>query len=55
MDHIIKNCSAPCVAKISQQDYRQKVEQACEFLQGRTQEMMDELSVQIQTLCQARP
>ena len=39
LDHIIKNCSAPCVAKISQAAYLQRVEQACEVLEGKSREM----------------
>ena len=39
LDHIIKNCSAPCVARISREKYRQRVEQACEVLEGKSREM----------------
>lgn len=39
LDHVIKNCSAPCVAKISQAAYLQRVEQACEVLEGKSREM----------------
>ena len=31
-DDIIKNCSAPCVGKISEADYRARVLEACAFL-----------------------
>lgn len=37
---IIKNCSAPCIAKISAEAYRERVEQACDFLEGRSQELI---------------
>ena len=33
LDHVIKNCSAPCVLRISLEDYRRRVEQACEALE----------------------
>ncbi|MDR1145213.1 MAG: excinuclease ABC subunit UvrC [Verrucomicrobiales bacterium] len=36
LDHIIKNCSAPCVAKISRSAYGDYVRQACEFLEGKS-------------------
>jgi excinuclease ABC subunit C len=39
LDHVIKNCSAPCVARISREEYRQRVEQACEVLEGKSREM----------------
>jgi excinuclease ABC subunit C len=39
LDHVIKNCSAPCVAKISLEEYKTRVEQACEVLEGKSREM----------------
>ncbi len=43
LDHIIKNCSAPCIRKVSLEDYRQRVLAACEFLEGQSQEMLAQL------------
>ncbi len=43
LDHIIKNCSAPCVGTISREDYLAKVSEACEFLEGRARELADQL------------
>lgn len=43
LDHIIKNCSAPCVGKITQEDYRVRVEAACEFLEGESREMIKQV------------
>ena len=43
LNHIIKNCSAPCVGKIEPAGYRRLVEQACEFLDGGAHEMVDAL------------
>ena len=43
LDHVIKNCSAPCVGRISREEYGERVKQACEFLEGRTQEMREDL------------
>ena len=39
LDHVIKNCSAPCVARISREEYKARVEQACEVLEGKSREM----------------
>ena len=32
---VIRNCSAPCVGKISREDYLAKVDEACEILEGK--------------------
>lgn len=40
----IKRCSAPCVGKISQEDYRKLVNEAIEFLEGRNAKIQSELS-----------
>jgi len=43
LDHIIKNCSAPCIRKVSLEEYRGRVAQACEFLEGQNQELLKQL------------
>lgn len=43
LDHIIKKCSAPCVGKISREDYLKRVEEACEFLNGASQKMIGQV------------
>src|SRR5271168_3298178 len=40
LQHIIKNCSAPCVNKITRAGYIAKVKEACEFLDGASGEML---------------
>jgi len=40
---IIKNCSAPCIGRVSADEYRQRMEQACEFLDGRSKNMVGAL------------
>ncbi len=45
---IIKNCSAPCIARISLEDYQQRVTQACEFLGGRSKDLMQALEDEMQ-------
>ena len=48
LDHVIKNCSAPCVARISQENYRSRVEQACEVLEGKSREMTSSLKEEME-------
>ena len=40
----IKRCSAPCVGKISQEDYRKLVNEALDFLEGKNTKIQDEFS-----------
>ncbi len=42
--HQIKRCAAPCVGKVSPSEYRHLVELARGFLQGKSQDVKDELS-----------
>ncbi len=39
-DDLIKNCSAPCMARIQREDYLAKIEQACAFLQGQSKDLI---------------
>ncbi len=52
-DDIIKNCSAPCIGKISQEDYRLQVEQACDFLQGHSKDMVLSLEEEMHRAAEA--
>jgi excinuclease ABC subunit C len=47
LDHIIKNCSAPCVGRITRAEYLARVREACAFLEGRSSEMMEDLREQM--------
>jgi len=38
LEHAIKNCCAPCVAMVTRHDYIRRVNEACEFLDGRSRE-----------------
>lgn len=51
-DDVIKNCSAPCVGKISQQEYHERVRLACEFLEGKSKEMLIELEKEMKRAAQ---
>jgi excinuclease ABC subunit C len=48
LQHIIKNCSAPCVNKITRAGYLARVKQACDFLDGASGEMLDDLRRQME-------
>lgn len=43
LQYQIKRCTAPCVHYISQQDYQQSLSNAKRFLQGKSQQIIDEL------------
>lgn len=43
LDHVIKNCSAPCVNKITRAAYLVQVQQAIEFLDGQSGEMLGQM------------
>ena len=47
MDHVIKNCSAPCIRRVTLDDYKARVLEACEFLDGQSQEMLRQIEEQM--------
>jgi len=47
MDDIIKNCSAPCIAKITRDDYLRRVEAACELLDGEATHMVGQVETEM--------
>lgn len=51
---IIANCSAPCIGKVSQEQYRQRVEEACAFLRGERMEMLKELRAEMERMAGER-
>lgn len=54
LDHVIKNCSAPCAGRISREEYGERVKQACEFLEGKTQEMREDLKAAMKKAAERR-
>ena len=42
-DDVIKNCTAPCMGRITRDDYLLRIEQACEFLKGHSKDMVGTL------------
>lgn len=43
LQYHIKRCTAPCVGKVTAKDYTMQVQQACNFLRGKGQELQSEL------------
>src|ERR1700757_3835710 len=52
LDHIIKNCSAPCIRKVSLDEYRQRVLEACEFLDGESRELLEQLEAEMKSVAE---
>ncbi|PAW79186.1 MAG: excinuclease ABC subunit C [Verrucomicrobia bacterium Tous-C9LFEB] len=48
LNHIIKNCSAPCVNKITRAGYMAQVQLACDFLEGKSGEWVAMLEKEMQ-------
>jgi excinuclease ABC subunit C len=44
----IKLCSAPCIGAINQEDYRQAIDDLCQFLSGRTDPILSRLQDEMQ-------
>jgi excinuclease ABC subunit C len=45
---IIANCSAPCIGKVTPEEYRRRIDEACAFLRGERMEMLKELRVEME-------
>ena len=44
LDDIIRFCSAPCIGKVTQEEYQSRFHEACEFLRGRRPQYLHEIS-----------
>ena len=44
----IKLCTAPCIGAINQQDYRQIIDDLCQFLEGRTEAIVKRLAKEME-------
>ena len=53
LQYHIKRCSAPCVQKVSQENYAKQVEEALAFLRGRSSEIQAALAKDMQTASDA--
>jgi excinuclease ABC subunit C len=50
---IIKNCAAPCIGRISREDYLGRVQLACDFLDGKSGDLLPALEQEMQA-CAAK-
>ena len=50
----LQHCSAPCVGKVTLDDYRRQVSEACDYLEGQTGEWEKELEAQMRKASEAR-
>ncbi len=48
INDIVRFCSAPCIGRLSRDDYRHRVDEACEFLRGRRPVLLSDLRRQMQ-------
>ncbi|MFT5409294.1 MAG: excinuclease ABC subunit C [Verrucomicrobiales bacterium] len=46
-DDVIRNCSAPCIGEVDEAQYKERVEQACAFLDGNSKEHLAEIETQM--------
>ncbi len=53
LEYQIKRCSAPCVDLISKEEYAQSIQHAMQFLQGRTQDVIDDLVQKMESAAMA--
>ncbi len=53
LQYQIKRCSAPCVGKISQQDYMHLVKESKNFLEGKTAQIQKQLAKEMEAASQA--
>jgi excinuclease ABC subunit C len=50
---IIRNCSAPCIGRISQQDYQAQIQEASRLLEGKgRRDLLDELRIDMEIAAQ---
>lgn len=54
LQYHIKRCTAPCVGKVSADDYAAQVRQARAFLSGKSSEIQQELALEMQQAAEAR-
>lgn len=53
LQHQIKRCSAPCVGLVSPEDYAQEVRNAVRMLEGKADELGDELAAEMESAAEA--
>ena len=53
INDIVRFCSAPCVGRVSPEDYRQRFDEACAFLRGERLAVIEEVKAQMQAAADA--
>lgn len=53
LQYHIKRCTAPCVAKVTREEYAQQVKDTSDFLKGKSREIQERLLTQMQAAAQA--
>ncbi len=48
LDHIIQNCSAPCIQRVTREEYHERVVAACDFLEGKSKAMLQSIEKEMQ-------
>jgi excinuclease ABC subunit C len=54
INDVVRFCSAPCTGKVSPEEYRERVEEACSFLRGEKPEYLKELRAEMDTAAEKR-
>ncbi len=49
---VIRTCSAPCLGKISKEEYKARFDEACEFLDGRRPAVLADISAKMRSAAQ---
>ena len=53
LDDLIRHCSAPCVARVSREEYRSRIDEAVAFLKGERPELLKELQEEMEQASEA--
>ena len=52
INDVIRYCAAPCVGKVTAEEYRRRFDEACAFLRGERQEIVKELRARMEELAE---
>ncbi|MEX2577612.1 MAG: excinuclease ABC subunit UvrC [Verrucomicrobiales bacterium] len=47
-DDIIRNCAAPCIGRVSREEYLERVEAACDFLRGQSKDLVTSIEEEME-------
>ncbi len=50
----LKHCTAPCIGNVTREQYLQQVLAACEFLSGQTEEMQEQLTLEMKKAAEVK-